>query len=41
MIMKQLMEPEIEIVKFSVLDIITSSTEREYYDDLGWDIEDP
>ena len=36
--MKQFMEPEIEIVKFSVLDIITSSTEREYYDDLGWDI---
>ena len=36
--MKQFLEPEVEIVKFSVLDVITSSTEPEYYDDLGWDI---
>ena len=37
--MKKFMEPEIEIVKFSMLDVITTSDEPEFYDDdLGWDI---
>ena len=36
--MKQFLEPEIEIVKFSMLDVITTSDETEFYDDIGWDI---
>ena len=38
--MKKFLDPEIEIVKFSMADIITSSTD-EIDDYMGWDIEDP
>lgn len=38
--MKQFMEPEIEIMKFSIADIITSSTD-DIDDYMGWDIEVP
>ena len=37
--MKKFMEPEIEIVKFALLDVITTSDEDELYiydDELGW-----
>ena len=36
--MKQFMEPEIEIVKFSMLDVIATSDTDPINDDLGWDI---
>lgn len=37
--MKKFLEPEIEIVKFALLDVITTSSEDEVYDFddyLGW-----
>ncbi len=37
MTMKQFMEPEIEIVKFSMLDIIATSGDP-INDELGWDV---